>query len=64
MQVFFLAYGAIDELEILYGRMVAKIVDVLAFFYIIIYGIYYNYKCSQYVGLNVGVEVQSVKMCH
>jgi len=59
-----LAYGAIDdELEILYGCMVAKTMGVLALLFII-YGIYYNYGCSQYVSLNVGVEVQRPKMCH
>jgi hypothetical protein len=64
MQVPLLAYGGIDdELEILYGCMVAKTMGVLALFFII-YGIYYNYRCSQYVGFNVGVEVQRAKMCH
>jgi hypothetical protein len=65
VQVSLLAYGAIDdELEILYGRMVAKIMGVLAFFLKIIYGIYYNYRCSQYVDFNVRVEVQRAKMHH
>jgi len=58
------AYGVIDdELEILYGRMAIETVGVLALFFII-YGIYYNYRCSQYVGLNVGPEVQRAEMCH
>ncbi len=59
-----LAYDAIDdELEILYGHMATKDNGFVGPFFII-YAICYNYRCSQYVGLNVGPKVQRVEMCH